>query len=238
MFELLIKQCRLQRKALYLSLALVAGMFAFGTILHEIILCADADPETTVFHLGSLMAVVGLMATAFFYESQEMYMSANFALGMGAVRKQFYPMTLLAAVIRYSIVALVIWLLDCLEGFKLSVLYPGHEVEQMFGDHGLSFGSIYAMMIFVVSLGILFGVLMLRFGRNVFWVIWALWMAVFILGPRAIENLAHTHPEVLEKLAGIVQNHTTLVTLLTALVVSLIMMAGGWLSFRKQQVNS
>ena len=98
MFELLIKQCKLQRKALYLSLALVAGMFAFGTILHEIILYVDADPETTVFHLGTLIAVVGLMATAFFYESQEMYMSANFALGMGAVRKQFYPMTLLTAV--------------------------------------------------------------------------------------------------------------------------------------------
>lgn len=238
MFELLIKQCKLQRKALYLSLALVAGMFAFGTILHEIILWADADPKTTVFHLGSLMAVVGLMATAFFYESQEMYMSANFALGMGAIRKQFYPMALFVAVIRYSIVALLIWILNWLEGVKLSVLYPGHEVEQMFGDHGLSFGSIYAMMIFVVSLGILFGVLMLRFGRNVFWVIWALWMAVFILGPRVIANLEHTHPEVLEKLAGIVQNHTTLVTLLTALVVSLIMMAGGWLSFRKQQVNS
>ncbi len=236
----LIDQIKLQRDIYIIGLCTTGGLFVLGTVLHEIIWRMQEGMETEVVCMGSMMAFVGILVALLFGVMQHIVNVYNYAISLGRTRKNFFPAYTLAVFVSALVVEAMALCLHVLERFRLRVMYPGFRIDDP-AAHVLEWNILLVMALLGTAVGVLFGSLVIKFGKIALWIFCLLWAAVCIGSPRVIEVM-FAHPD-----SGV-----TIVSLraaewffrlgkmgmvLLALVLSAVILSVAYLLLRRQQVN-
>lgn len=229
------------QKDLYLTGGLVMlGMYVFGTILHDIIMVAG-DEMTSVFYMGSMMAMTGLFMMMFFFAGIHMVTVFNYAVAMGQSRKRFVPAYMMATFLTLFVLGVLLKLLHVLEGARLGLMFPGLIREDITGPV-TQWKYLLAFVLVGTAISVLLGATIIKFGKAAFWVWWALLMLVCIGGPRLFHYLGEYYPDgemmkLVMKAIELVTAHAQLVVTVSVIGVTVILLGGSYLLLRKQQVN-
>lgn len=236
----LIDQIKLQRDIYIIGLCTTGGLFVLGTVLHEIIWRTMEDAETEVVCMGSLLASVGILVALVFGVMQHIVNVYNYAISLGRTRKKFFPAYTLAVFVMALAVEALTVCLHVLERFRLRVMYPGFKIDDP-AEYVLQWNILLAMALLGTAVGVLFGSLVIRFGKIALWIFCLLWAAVCIGSPRVIEAMI-AHPDsrvtrlafrAAEWLSGL----GGMGLVLFALVISAGILSVAYLLLRRQQVN-
>lgn len=238
--KILWNQIKFQ-KDLYLTGGLaMLGMYVFGIILHDVFL-ATGDEVTSVFCMGSMMAMIAFYMMMFFFIGIHMAQIFNYALAMGQTRKRAFPAYSAAAFLTFLILGIFLKILNALEKWRLGLMFPGLEIED-FMTAVLSWKYLIAFALVGTAFGVLLGAAISRFGKTAFWVWWVILMVVCIGGPRVFTYLTDYYPDsrvtafvlhVIEMAAEHAQTFSVVLVILMTVIFS----GAGYLIVRRQQVN-
>lgn len=219
--------------------AIVAGAFLFGMIVHDVILFFVATESEDVFCLGTLMMVMMLVAAACFIDGMRFSTDFNYAIGMGQTRRTFLLMDAVTELCIMLALSVEIQLLYQIEAWKLRTFYAAHAVERMV-EPLMVHGHLTIFTIAVTAFGMFIGALVQRIGKAAFWIVWVLWMAACIGGPRLIEAVEHGSDSQAAALAAQAVSQLSAPGLLAAagLIISVIFLAAYVLLLRRAQVTS
>lgn len=235
----LIDQIKLQ-KDVYLTGTLIMGsLYLVGMILHDILVALD-DTFTTSLYLGSMMALGGIAVFVFFAVGVHLATMFHYAVAMGCTRKSFLPAYMAATFFSFLMLAVELKLMNFLEGLKLELMYPTliqlNPVEAV-----MQWKCLLGIALVGTALGVLVGSLLIKFGKAAMAVLWIVFMAVCIGGPRLLEFCLHhqdnvfakTLMEVFHALAKLGSAAAPVLIIATAAV----LLGISYLLLRRQQVN-
>ena len=189
----LYNQIKFQKDLYVLGGLVVLGMYIFGTILHDILM-VSGDEVTSVFYMGSMMAVIGLFLIIFFFSGVHMVINFNYAVSMGQSRKRVIPAYLLATFLTCFVLAIGTKLLYALEGIRLGLMFKGLPQEDIIGAV-LEWKYLLVFAFVGTAITALAGATLTKFGKAAFLVWWLLLMLVCIVGPRVAVYLEKTQPD-------------------------------------------
>lgn len=235
----LMNQIRLQKDIYLIGFGIIGGLFVLGTILHEIILIADGSAGD-VFCMGSMMSVAGIGAAMLFGVPTNMVNVFNYAVSMGRTRRRFFPAYALGIFFAALVLEAAVVLLHAAERARLRLMYPNLGIDDPAGIM-LHWNILLPIALLATTVGVLCGVLIIKFGRMALWIMSILWGLVCIGMPRGIEVLLE-HPD--NPLARLVISGAEWLLSLGAIglivlaaAVCMILLAVSYLLLRRQQVN-
>ncbi|MEY8331873.1 hypothetical protein AALB53_01920 [Lachnospiraceae bacterium 47-T17] len=235
----LMNQIRLQKEIYLIGFGIMGGLFAFGTILHEIIIMADGAAGE-VFCMGSMMSVAGIGAAMLFGVPAHMVNIFNYAISMGRTRRSFFPAYTVGIFFAAMVLETGAVLLHAAERARLRLMYPHLGIDDPAGSV-LHWNILLPIALLATTVGVLCGTLIIKFGKMALWILWTLWVAVCIGMPRGIETLLE-HPDnlmVQMVFCGVKWLYSLTAAGLAALAaaVCMILLAVSYLLLRRQQVN-
>lgn len=183
-------QLRLKEKRLRNLLFFGLGFFFLGLTICTVM---TGKTREDAVNLGSLLA---LLVMSFWFLFDNLYSLPRAfldAVYFGRTRKSFLVSYCVSECGVACTGALFLVLLHALEGWLYRISF--HEVgnlellEDFFRPVVLLWGAVV-----LTAAGILFGVLMVRFGQKAYWILWALWMFVCFVLPKAAA-LKETDPD-------------------------------------------
>ena len=233
-------QIKFQKDLFLMGGAVMLGMFVFGTILHDFLLTGD-DEVTSVFCIGSFMAMIVMFMMMFFFAGVHMVQIFNYAVAMGQTRKRTYPMYTIAVFGTFLVLSILLKVMNELEKWRLKLMFPGLKIEQ-FVDVILNFKYLLAFALVGTAFSVLLGASISRFGKTAFWVWWVLLMATCIGGPRLIPYMTGNHPDsklimFAEQTMENIVAHAHTVSVIATIVATVVFTGAGYLIVRRQQVN-
>ena len=187
MLSACIKQLKLQKKD-FLQVGIVCVSFvAVAELIVNLVMCFG-DPESyfmmapfLLFFMFSIMALAISVA----------YWTTAFSIGlrMGATRREMTVGVLFQTLVMNVFIIAFAWLELLLErtlgvGYWVNTVGKDLEFDVLFSLPWWSW--LLSVLVCTVG-GLLFGTVILRFGRKGFWVIWGLWMAG-ALGPSLLPD--------------------------------------------------
>lgn len=185
MLKQFLLDIKLHKKDLLLLLVIIPACFLLGFGLCCLIMFAVDDPGSWVT-FGTFMAWLSLFFLAVM-SFAKYYQEFMLALSMGRTRKDFLfsfaLRTLLMLALGYGLV-LVLYRVELVVGSKLFAPWP---LEMGFGfmtDWRMIAIGLPVMVIVAMFIGSLYS----WFGKKVLGVLWAVWMAVCLVGPRLMET--------------------------------------------------
>lgn len=232
------KQFLILKNDLLYNPLFIFGSGLAGMVLHYIMVRTE-DNTMTSFPLGTLLAMMILVIVGLITSGMSVGAYFNVEISMGSTRKHFFWTYYLFYVIYYLLSVGVLAIFNGMENYLLTVLYPTLENEIILLPYIWKYGFFVAVAMPILS--ILFGMLMLRFGNKVFWVLWALWMFGCLGIPRmvdAIEEAPHSLFGRIGNWAGNIIFHIPLsVWIGVAVFAYIACVLGSWIIIRKQQVT-
>lgn len=196
MVQAIKKQFQVQWKDWLWFDLIVLACGVTGMLVFRIIAMAVGEELEEMFALGTVIA--GICAVIFFWvlPMVQMPICFNMQIAMGSTRKQFI-LSWLVVVITEALVAFAVVTGICYgENILFEVLYSGIPSEINFLPYLLRYGVPAAVVLPI--LGSFCGVLIMRFGRTAFWVLWALWMFLWL----GLPNLSEAVKEAPNSLYG------------------------------------
>lgn len=184
MVEAVKKQFSMQWKDWIFAYMTTILMGLFGWALMYFV--TRGAPETNGFAgLGGILAAAGLAIYTAIMAIGQMWTGFNLAVSMNSTRKHFfvsyYLVIFAGAMIGLGMVGIIGWAEDCFYRGVYQGLSPAVDFLPFLRNYG-----ILTMVVLVMVLGFC-GTLLLRYGRKVFWVLWAVWMIVVLGLPRIID---------------------------------------------------
>lgn len=237
----LMNQIKLQQDIYIIGLCTTVGLFVLGTILHEIIWRGmGAGMNSEVGCMGSTMAAAGILVALFFGVASHMVNTFNYAVSLGRTRKGFFPKYALAVFVTALVLEAVVACLHVLERLRLRLMYPDFRIDDPVA-HVLNWNILLIVALLGTAVAVLFGSLIIKFGKTALWIFWLLWVAACIGLPRAIEMIL-THPDspVARNVLGVAEWFMGLGEmglLLFVLAVSAAILLAAFMLLRRQQVN-
>lgn len=160
----------------------------FGFMVGFGILCAimflDGDAEKW-FCLGTLVALFALVMCAVIFYGLAYRQELNLALSMGRTRRQFvcaYVLRQLVYLVAGYVLVLLLYRLELALGAKIFAAYRREIDFGFLTDWRYVLAAIPAITLVTLFIGTLYS----YFGKKAGWILYALWMALGILGPRMI----------------------------------------------------
>lgn len=174
----------------FLSYTCIPGVAGLVGILIMFIMYRNTDAYVTMG--GMLAAILGpmvLLCNAFSLQGH-----FNLAVSMGKARKYFIPAEFVTSMAGTAAVAAVVILITQVETVLYPACIPGLEFEVNISRFVLNPVLLAAFILGVPIITMLIGALLMRFGAKMFWVVWVIWMAGFLVLPR-IFAAAEKNPE-------------------------------------------
>lgn len=239
MIQAIKKQFQVQLADWLWIVLVIIGANVFGQILHLVIIKTDETAETS-FAMGTFFALVVTLIVLLITAFSQLGTYFNVEISMGFTRLHFFISYYVFCVIFSLAGVLAVMLINLLENRILEIAYPSLPNEIYFMPYLIKYGFPAAVLLPIVA--IFCGVLMLRFGRKVFWVIWVIYMLA-ALGIPTIMDHAETAPESLYGRIGIMciglfEKIPVNVWVCLGIVLVIVSFAGSWLLLRKQQVTA
>ena len=239
MWSAIQKQFRVQwgEGAACSVILIAAGLF--GTALMCTVLSVSGENET-YFEIGTLIAGIVFAMWSLVGTGLNFYSSFQIEVGMGSTRKHFFVSFYLCGLVQSLINVLLLGLVYLLEHNLYRILYPGMASEVEMGPGTAGVGIFLAIVLPMVGVGA--AALMMRFGKIAFWIMWAIWMAGFLLVPRLL-GAAEDHPEsvygILGKgIMGLTGIFSLPVWLGIIFAASVLLFLGSYRIIRRQQVTA
>lgn len=213
-----------------LTPCLILGFGLFGTILFEVTMrvsvTAESHLETpTTFEMAFLMSMMGFAAFVFLFAMQYMQRQFNNAVGMSRTRREFFIGSLLCASLSAVLGIVSLYVVAWTEQLRLRYWWGGYPCETGFL---VSFTPpvIIFFMLAVIVLSQFIGVLFLRFGKLVFWVLWTFWMLGAILIPRIIDDVEEDRQTTFSGIGHAVVRIVSSLPLFAWLLIGTVVLAG------------
>ncbi len=238
MLQSVKRQIKIQRYNILWSLGLTAIGGIIGMILMQVMIRAG-DEGDSYFTMGTAIAILMMGAYILFMEMAQINLYFNTQISLGSTRKEFY---LSAIVTNFLIVLLNILLLlgiNRLETLLLMKSFPAMENEvEMFPwliRLGLPIGILLSLA------GTLGGILLLRYGRKAFWIMWVIWMVGCLFLPRIGEITEEAPDSFLGVIVGSIQKGIVMIPGsawgILGVAAAILLLGISWGFIRKQQVQ-
>lgn len=222
-------------------IAVTAGGGIFGILLVVFCIIIFAGAGEGYGKLGALLALVFGIILVFFGGIFSVQGEFNVAISMGKTRKYFVPARYLGLVLNVLVMLAVVMLINWLEGIIYPAICPQEvcefSIDPLLHNVGALIGIIFGAPVLIL----LFGALWMRFSAKFFWVLWALWMVLFVGGPRFMSAISKNPDSIpariglkILELAGGITPMQLAVTVILLAVIGLGVTAG---LFRKQRVT-
>ena len=239
MVQAIKKQFQVQWEDWLWMVLVIVGSSAVGQILHWIMIRSDETTETC-FAMGTVMALMMTVIFLLIMTFSQLATYFNAEISMGCTRLHFYVSYYIFSAAFSVIGVLVVMGLNLIENQMLEMIYPTLPNEIYFMPYLVKFGLPAAVLLPMVS--IFCGALMMRFGRKIFWVMWALYMFA-VLGVPAIMEYAEEAPNTIygrigTVIQGILKGIPVNAWICLGAVVVLVSFVGSWMLLRKQQVTA
>lgn len=233
------KQLYMRWDELLVIFGVEAGLFVFGEVLVALIIYLDGA-DGTVFEIGVLCALAGPVLIMMFLGTNVMALCFNMGISMGSARRRLVPMISVMSYLECLAAAGIAYLLHHLELLIFRVFYPGLRNEM---DMGFIFQWKYilAASLVIVAFQTLFGTLYLKFGQKALWIMWCIYMAIVIGGPRLIHWISHTRQTAFTQTGQAAWNFLSGITVNGVLIglagISVLVISISYFMLRKQQVT-
>lgn len=239
MWRVIRKQFAIQaRDWAELSLVIPGGA-VFGMVLHYFIIRNDYTADH-YFALGTILACCMAVILSAIMILGQFCVYFNTEVSMGCLRKQFLvSFYIVGFTFMLGYLALII-MLNLFENAVCRRLYPELTCEVDFFPYFLKWGIPAIIVLCIIS--IFCSILLLRFGRKAFWILWACWMFGFV-GIPGFSEAAEDAPNSLmgrigSAAAGFIKGIPLHILIVTGIAVSVFCLIMSWVLIRKQQVNS
>lgn len=238
MIQAVKKQFQVQMADWIWMIVVIVGANIFGQVIHGIMIRTDKTPETC-FALGTVMSLMMVLIFLLITTFSQLTTYFNVEISMGCTRWHFFISYYIFCAI-FGVASVFICMgLNLLENKILEILYPTLPNEIYFMPYLVKYGIVAAALIPMVS--IFCGTLMMRYGRKVFWVIWAIYMFA-VLGVPSILEHAEEAPNTLygrigTVVIGIFGKIPVSVWICLGGIVVVVSFVGSWMLLRKQQVT-
>lgn len=235
----LINQIKLQKDICIFGVACMGVLYLFATILFEVMMAVDGDVDEVIC-IGSMMAMMGIVAALLFGVMSHMVNVFNYAVSLGRTRKSFFPAYAMAVFVSAVVLEAFFVLLHAIERARVGFMYPQARIEDP-AAFMLNWGALAAMALFGTAFGVFFASLVIRFGKLALWGLCVLWVAVCIGSPRFLE-LMFEYPEspvsrAALRVADWFFGLGGLGLPVFAACIAAVMLVAGYLLVRRQQVN-
>lgn len=220
-------------------IAVTAGGGIFGMLIAFCILIFEKDSYGKI---GAVLALVFGIILLFFGGIFFIQGEFNIAISMGKTRKYFVPARYLEQVLNILVMLAVVMLINWLEGLVYPAICPQavceFDIDSLLHNAGALIGIIFGAPVLVL----LFGALLMRFSAQFFWVFWALWMVLFVGGPRIMsavnENPDSVPARIGLKILDLAGGISPVQLAVTLILLAAVLMAVTVGLFRKQRVTS
>lgn len=176
---------KLHNKSFLLPLFMIPGCFLLGFGLCCLIMFTEADPGSWVT-FGTFMAWLSLFFLAVM-SFGKYYQEFMLALSMGRTRKDFLFSFALRTLLELAMgcaLILVLYRVELAIGSKLFAPWPLEKGFEIMTEWRMIAICLPVMVIVAMFIGSLYS----YFGKKVLGVLWAVWMAVCLVGPRLMET--------------------------------------------------
>ena len=219
--------------------AMILGGFVFGIGLHTLILRLD-DTVESYFPMGSIMGIIMSAMYCAILIVVQIRQYFNMEISMGCTRKRFFVSYYAVCLAVDLIYPFILAALSAVENALNRAWYPHLTGEFDLVPYILKWGVPVAVGVTLVA-GFC-GVLMLRFGRTAFWILWAIWM-ILAIGIPQIHTAMEEAPSSLfgrvgSSAAALLGGLPGSVRVGGLAVIGLVCFAGTWGFVRRQQVVS
>lgn len=233
-----IKRQILLQKGDWLAIALISlGAGIFGCILFVVVSYFAGDAES-IFPLGTILAAMTIcmfhaVVTAF--AQFEIYFDLE--VSMGSTRKQFLVSWLAAMFVAGLLDVLVISAFHCVENALAAAIYPQLEQEINLIPYLLRYGPLAAAGLSITSS--FFGVLVMRFGKKIGWIVWGIIMIVSIGLPEfdEIQKSDSLFAEIVKGVVRFLQMIPMNIWIIGAVAACIAMLLSAWMLLRRQAVT-
>ena len=219
--------------------AMILGGFAVGLILHTIIMRLDSTAES-YFSMGTIMAMVMGVMYCFILSITQIRLYFNMEISMGCTRKQFFVSYFVVCLVVDLVYPLALAVLGIGENALNRAWYPNLTNEIDLVPYILKWGIPTAILI-TIAAGFC-GVLLLRFGRPAFWILWAIWMILAIGLPQIHDAMKEAPDSLFGRIGnavfGAFGGVSRSAVIGAAAILGLACLAGSWFFVRRQQVTS
>lgn len=185
MLKQFLLDIKLHKKDFLLPLIMIPACFLFGFGFCCLIMFTVDDPGSWVT-FGTFMAVCSLVFFAvmnFAKYHQEFMLALSMGRTRGAFLVSYALRTLLMLALGYGLV-LALYRVELVVGSKLFAPWPLEMDCEFLTDWGMIAIGLPVMVIMAMFIGSLYS----WFGKKVLAVLWIIWMAVCLVGPRLVET--------------------------------------------------
>lgn len=238
MFVTIRKQFLIQwRDWLWMLLIIFGGALA-GIALHYLIVLIDHE-TVSYFALGTVMACIVTVFLGGVMIVSQFIIYFNAEVSMGCTRSRFMVSVCVVDFLFMVLYAAAAVFVNCAENALDRILYPGMSCEINFLPYLLKWGIPAAA--FLCILCIFIGILILRFGKKAFWVLWFLWMFGCVGIPQIMEAAEEAPNSLFGRIgitcAGIINNTSIHTMIILGVLVCALSLGITWQLIRKQQVT-
>lgn len=239
MWKVIKKQFAIQSMD-WVRLALVIpGSTLFGMLLHYFMVRNDSEAEYYVA-IGTLLACIMAVLLSAIMILGQFVVYFNTEVSMGCLRKHFLVSFYLVSFVFTLAYMAVIIVMNLIENALCRRMYPYLSSEIDFLPYILKWGVPVIAVLCIV--GIFSSILLLRFGRKAFWILWVIWMFGCVGIPRVSEAMEDAPNSLMGRIGSAVTGYLRGIPLNimigTAAAVSVFCMIMSWIFIRKQQVSS
>lgn len=170
-----------------LTVLLCTGAFIFGHIILRLVMKFDDSPDLTSFELGTLMAAMMSLFTAFTTSANSYSSHINYAISMCKRRCDVITAHIVVALVKSLISTSLIYIFHNIESYVCKTTYSDIPLD-------FDFDRIFTSDVFVVILLLLvaaetfMGSMLTRFGQKTYWIIWVAGMLCFTSIPSFVEQ--------------------------------------------------
>lgn len=216
--------------AIGVLLAMIAAII-LGDIIVALIM-AFADDAKAGVPLGGMFACMILFVFAFLSACTSATRNFNIAVYMGQTRRDWLVASCLSGLICMELLTVIVIGLVFLERHFLSYAYPTLPIEGEITMASLRW--FFPGLPFIMSLGMLSGILALRFGRAMIWIYTTAWVVFCLNMERAFRLGITAFGPIIDRIAAATGRWFYLSAALIFLLLAAGVMAVNWMLLRRQ----
>lgn len=167
----------------------ILGGFAFGAILHFLIMTFDSNPGSW-FCFGTLMSICTTATFLFFYHSFSYKVDFMLALSMGRTRSCFilsrFCILFLETLLSYGL----IWLFYQTELFLYPLLYPAYSNEAIF-SFLTNWRIVLPVLVTLPIVSLFMGTVYAKFGKTAGIIFYFVWISLCLIVPKIFSVTSH-----------------------------------------------
>lgn len=172
---------------------ITAGGSVLGTGIVLVVLRTNTT-DNEYMKAGNIMALLLGAIVFLFMGILAIKGDFNLAIGMGKTRKNYVVARYLLSMLNVLIILGIVWITGTLEGGIYKVIYPNSVCRFDLGELLFRPQLVLGILLALPAVILLLGVLLLKYGKIAFWVLWCIWMVGCLGIPRIMAAVVE-HPD-------------------------------------------